>query len=120
MNLFNPLALLTEEFKGLSARRPGTFFESREWKSWAACRRPKSELWDVQKTLGAKAQRTIAATYRIRYLALAASVDASADLSPASCVGKQISELEESAKEYMKKMDTRLAFSLAGVAALRV
>lgn len=111
MNLFNPTALLNAEFKPLTARRPGAFFESREWKSWAACRRPKIELWNQRRSLPAKLQRTGAVTYRLQYLGLAASVDASADLLSTSGVSKQIPELEKSAKEYMKKMDARFAFS---------
>ena len=103
--------ILNEELKTLSARNPSSFFESREWRSWAACRRPKDDVWCERRKIAAKLQRTMAATFRLQYLALGLRDSSNWDVTEFFGVGiASIAELEAEAKSYMTRVDVRSAF----------
>lgn len=103
--------ILNQELKTLSSKNPSSFFESREWRSWAACRRPKNDLWDERRTVAAKLQRTMAVTFRLQYLALGLRDSSNWDITELVGAGiASIADLELEARAYMKKVDVRSAF----------
>ena len=54
-------------FRALRAENPASFFNSREWKSYAAYRRPKGEVWDERKKAMAQLQRVAADALQTQY-----------------------------------------------------
>ena len=93
------------QLKILRAEDPGSFFESREWKSFAAYRRPKGEVWDERKEAQALLPRMAAAAFEAKYetflLAKKLGV-APRELGPIDIAG-----LEAEARAYMHKHDRR-------------
>lgn len=87
----------------------GSYFESREWRSWLACRKPKGESWDLQRRTLAALQRQIGQLFMLQYQEQARILAAEPAFSPArrKRAQKALAELEPKAREHVAARDAR-------------
>ena len=106
----SPNTIISAELKAIEAKNPGSVFGSREWKSWAACRRPKNEVWDERRKLAAKVQRTLGGLFRVHYayFVLKERSPIAIDFLDAGDFA-DVQALEAKARETMMSGDVRLS-----------
>lgn len=104
--------ILQAQLRAQLPKGPDTFFESREWKSWAACRKPKEAIWDRRRKVAAQLQRQLAQTLRLQYQYFR-MIDGTDTKGDPFFVGEgiaSVSDLEAKAREMMDAMDVRSKF----------
>lgn len=87
----------------------GSYFESREWRSWLACRKPKGESWDLQRRTIAGLQRQLGHCRMLQYQEQARILAAEPGVSPArrKRAQKILAELEQKARKNVADIDAR-------------
>lgn len=84
-----------------------SFFESKEWRSYAACRKPSGHPeWEEDRRIAAKLQRTVAASFYVDYLSARTELEFGAEDRKERCA-IEISEIEAKARAWMEKTDMR-------------
>lgn len=86
-----------------------SFFETRKWRGWMGCRKPKGVVWDETTRVLALLQRTMGQAHMLKYFqqALILEDESGADDEAKAQARLVLAKAELEAQECMQKSDVR-------------